>query len=105
MFVVAALYHFTPFEDLSALKAPLAEVACSHGVRGTLLLATEGINGTIAGSREGIDAVLQDRVDAVRENAAAYADALGLDEDFIRQLWVQLIDNSCQREDQFIHDD
>ena len=58
MFVVAALYHFTPFEDLSALKAPLAEVACSHGVRGTLLLATEGINGTIAGSREGIDAVI-----------------------------------------------
>ena len=43
---------------LPALKAPLAEVGCNNGVKGTLLLANEGINGTIAGPRAGIDAVL-----------------------------------------------
>ena len=59
MFVVAALYRFTPFEDPAALKAPLAKVACENKVKGTLLLAPEGINGTIAGTREGIDAVLE----------------------------------------------
>lgn len=58
MFTVAALYHFTRFEDPSALKGPLAQLACSMGVKGTLLLAREGINGTIAGPRDGIDAVL-----------------------------------------------
>ncbi len=58
MVTVAALYHFTPFPDPTMLKAPLAQLACAQGVKGTLLLAREGINGTIAGSREGIDAVL-----------------------------------------------
>lgn len=58
MFTVAALYHFTRFDDPAALKAPLAALCCAKGVKGSLLLAQEGINGTIAGSREGIDAVL-----------------------------------------------
>lgn len=58
MLTVAALYHFTRFEDPAALKGPLARIACANGVRGTLLLAPEGINGTIAGTRDGIDAVL-----------------------------------------------
>lgn len=56
--VVAALYHFTRFDDPAALQGPLARLACGRGVKGTLLLAREGINGTIAGSREGVDAVL-----------------------------------------------
>ncbi len=58
MFTVAALYKFTRFDDPAALKAPLAKVGCTNGVKGTLLLAQEGINGTIAGPREGVDAVL-----------------------------------------------
>ena len=58
MFIVAALYKFTSFDDPAALKGPLAELGCRSGVKGTLLLAREGINGTIAGPREGIDAVL-----------------------------------------------
>ena len=58
MFIVAALYHFTPFDDPAALKAPLAAACCAGGVKGTLLLAPEGINGTIAGDRAGIDAAL-----------------------------------------------
>ena len=58
MFTIAALYHFTRFEDPAALKGPLAKTCCAHSVKGTLLLAREGINGTVAGPREGIDAVL-----------------------------------------------
>ena len=58
MLTVAALYHFTRFEDPAPLKGPLARIACANGVRGTLLLAPEGINGTIAGTRDGIGAVL-----------------------------------------------
>ena len=59
MFIVAALYRFTPFKNPDALRAPLAETAAANGVRGTLLVAPEGINGTIAGTREGIDAMLE----------------------------------------------
>ena len=58
MFTVAALYHFTRFDDPSSLKGPLAALCCTNGVKGSLLLAQEGINGTIAGPRDGIDAVL-----------------------------------------------
>ncbi|MGD9472917.1 MAG: rhodanese-related sulfurtransferase [Novosphingobium sp.] len=55
---VAALYHFTRFEDCASLRAPLERLCRQHAIRGTLLLAPEGINGTIAGSPQGIDAVL-----------------------------------------------
>ncbi len=58
MYIVAALYHFTRFGDLAALRGPLLDVCKSQGIQGTLLLAHEGINGTIAGDREGIDTVL-----------------------------------------------
>ena len=56
---IAALYHFTRFDDPAALKPGLLACAEENGVRGTLLLANEGINGTIAGSDEGIEAVLE----------------------------------------------
>ncbi|MDX5401499.1 MAG: rhodanese-related sulfurtransferase [Rhodobacterales bacterium] len=58
MYTVAALYHFTRFDDPAAIKPGLAQLCCAQGVTGTLLLAKEGINGTIAGSRAAIDAVL-----------------------------------------------
>lgn len=58
MFTVAALYHFTRFDDPSALQGPLSDLCRSRIITGTLLLAGEGINGTIAGDRSGIDAVL-----------------------------------------------
>lgn len=56
---IAALYHFTRFDDPAALRAGLLECAEANGVNGTLLLAKEGINGTIAGRDEGIEAVLE----------------------------------------------
>ena len=58
MYTVAALYHFTRFDDPAALQRPLLDLCKSSGIMGTLLLAKEGINGTIAGDRAGIDAVL-----------------------------------------------
>lgn len=59
MYTIAALYHFTRFDDPAALRPTLLEATAKHGITGTLLLAREGINGTIAGSRSGIDAILQ----------------------------------------------
>jgi UPF0176 protein len=58
MYTIAALYHFTRFDDPSAIRPVLADLCAAHNVRGTLLLAREGINGTIAGPPAGIDAVL-----------------------------------------------
>ena len=58
MYTIAALYHFTRFEDPAALQGPLLEFCRANGITGTLLLAHEGINGTIAGPRTGIDATL-----------------------------------------------
>ena len=58
MYTIAALYHFTRFDNPAALQAPLLDVAQREGISGSLLLAQEGINGTIAGSRAGIDAIL-----------------------------------------------
>lgn len=58
MYIVAALYHFTRFDDISTIQGPLLDLCKSRGVSGTLLLAPEGINGTIAGDRAGIDAVI-----------------------------------------------
>src|SRR5210317_2293045 len=58
MFTVAALYHFTRFDDPAGMQGPLQQKCNELGITGSLLLAKEGINGTIAGSRAGIDAIL-----------------------------------------------
>lgn len=50
--------------------------------------------------REEIEAVLQDRVDEVRERAAAKAAGKGLDPDLVRRLYTILIDWSCRLEDE-----
>ncbi|MGC3939829.1 rhodanese-related sulfurtransferase [Roseobacter sp. EG26] len=59
MYTIAALYHFTRFEDPGALQPALKELCRAQNVQGTLLLACEGINGTIAGPRAGIDTVIR----------------------------------------------
>ena len=58
MYTIAALYHFTRFDDPVAIQGPLKALCHAQGVSGTLLIAKEGINGTIAGRRAGIDCVL-----------------------------------------------
>ena len=49
---------------------------------------------------ENIPAVLQDRVDEVRERAADRAGEQGLDADLVRQLYAILIDFSCNLEEE-----
>lgn len=56
---IAALYQFTPFDDLEAIKTPLLALCEEVGTKGTLLLAKEGINGTIAGSENAIAQVVE----------------------------------------------
>ncbi|WP_435202764.1 rhodanese-related sulfurtransferase [Qipengyuania sp. 902] len=55
---IAALYHFTRFDDPAAIQPDLLALCEAQGVRGTLLLAREGINGTIAGSADNINRVI-----------------------------------------------
>lgn len=58
MFTVAALYHFTRFDNPEGLKPGILELCLSEGITGTLLLAGEGINGTVAGTSPGIDRLI-----------------------------------------------
>lgn len=58
MYLVAALYKFTSFDDPDGLRPGIREVAEANGVMGTILVATEGINGTVAGPEPGVRAVL-----------------------------------------------
>ena len=58
MYTIAALYHFTRFDDPATIQGPLLALCEAQKISGSLLLAREGINGTIAGPRAGIDAVL-----------------------------------------------
>lgn len=50
----------------------------------------------------GIDAVLQDRVDEVRERCARRAEEQGLDPELVRDLYRKLIEYSCELEDDII---
>ncbi len=61
---VAALYKFFPLADPHAWRADLLAFCQEHGIRGTLILATEGINGTVAGPEEAI-AELVEKICAV----------------------------------------
>ena len=76
-FLTAALYKFVELPDFADLQGPLLACCESHGVKGTLLLASEGINGTIAGSHAGVQAVLgflrRDPRLAALEHKEAYA--------------------------------
>ena len=76
-FLTAALYKFVELPDFAGLRAPLLACCEAHGVKGTLLLASEGINGTIAGQPEGVHAVMawlrQDSRLATLEHKQAWA--------------------------------
>lgn len=55
---VAALYRFASFNQPEMLQPQIAAWCAEHGLKGTILVATEGVNGTVAGSEAGIDAVV-----------------------------------------------
>tara|TARA_R110002124_G_scaffold1797_11_gene11449 strand:- start:8748 stop:9845 length:1098 start_codon:yes stop_codon:yes gene_type:complete len=52
---VMAIYKFADLPDVEAIQPVLAQLCCSTGIKGTLILAPEGINGTVAGSPAAID--------------------------------------------------
>jgi UPF0176 protein len=54
---VMAIYKFADLPDADVIQPVLAQLCCSHGIKGTLILAPEGINGTVAGSEAAIDAL------------------------------------------------
>ena len=54
--------------------------------------------------RENIPAVLPDRVDAVRERAAARAEENDLDPGLVRRLYAILVDYSCALEDRIMRE-
>ena len=54
-FKVMAIYKFADLPDAEAIQPALAELCCSRGIKGTLILAPEGINGTVAGTEAAID--------------------------------------------------
>jgi UPF0176 protein len=56
--IIAALYKFTPLDDLETLRGRLLDLCRGEVLGGTLIIAREGMNGTVAGSRGGIDALL-----------------------------------------------
>lgn len=56
--LIAAFYRFAPLAEPAALRAPLYRLCTDHGVKGTILLASEGVNGTIAGTRADVERVL-----------------------------------------------
>ncbi|MGI9666864.1 MAG: rhodanese-related sulfurtransferase [Acidimicrobiia bacterium] len=58
MFSIAALYHFSPIQDLVGTRQTLLAACTEHGVKGTLLLASEGLNGTIASEGNGVRSVV-----------------------------------------------
>ena len=49
--------------------------------------------------RENIPAVLDDRVEAVREHAASVAAERGMDPDLVRRIYTILIEYSCNLEE------
>ena len=55
---VAALYRFANFTQPEMLQPQIAAWCAEHGLKGTILVATEGVNGTVAGTEAGIDAVI-----------------------------------------------
>jgi UPF0176 protein len=55
---VAALYKFAKLPHFRELQAPLLASLESHGIKGSILIATEGVNGTIAGVPDSLDQAL-----------------------------------------------
>lgn len=59
-YTVAAMYRFTPLEDVQALRKRIYAFTDEHipSINGTLLLAPEGINGTIAANENEMGAMI-----------------------------------------------
>ena len=76
---VAALYKFTPVDDIQAIRAGIYAFAEQHApsICGTLLIAPEGINGTIAAHDKDLDAIIDylDEILSIRKGELKYSKA------------------------------
>lgn len=55
---IATFYQFVALPHAADIQTPMQRLCERHGIRGTVLLATEGVNGTIAGEPDAVaDAV------------------------------------------------
>ena len=76
---IAALYKFTPVEDIDALRARIYDFTDENApsICGTLLIAPEGINGTIAAHPDEMDKVIAflDEVLFVNQGELKYSSA------------------------------
>lgn len=53
-------------------------------------------------AREGLPAIIQERVDEVRENAAKMGAEKNIDPNIVRELYAKLIAHSCEVEEEII---
>lgn len=53
--VIASFYQFVSLEHYETLREPILNAMQEHGIKGTILLASEGINGSFAGERAAMD--------------------------------------------------
>lgn len=78
MYKIAALYKFTPLEDIPDLRREILEFGeTCEGMCGTLLLAPEGINGTIGARPEALEPMIDflDEKCGVRDGELKYSDS------------------------------
>lgn len=75
---IAALYRFTPVDDIPALRREIQEFGAEcTGMCGTILLAPEGINGTIGAEPGALDRMIGflDEKLGIRQGELKYSDA------------------------------
>jgi UPF0176 protein len=58
MIAIASFYKFITIDNCPALQADLQSYCEEHGIKGTILIATEGINGSISGELNTVAAAL-----------------------------------------------
>lgn len=91
---------------LNKLKPYRAKIDSLDEKLVTLLVEREQIIREVAAlkAENNIPAVLQDRVDEVRENAVALGIAKGADENYIREIYKTIISLSCDMEENLKND-
>ncbi|MFI4983987.1 MAG: rhodanese-related sulfurtransferase [Rickettsiales bacterium] len=55
-YIITTFYEFADLPHYVELRPQIIKFCSDHGIKGTILLASEGINSTLVGTREGIDA-------------------------------------------------
>ena len=62
---IAALYHFTKFDDPERIRDICLHICHKHNILGALIIAEEGVNGTISGKSNQLDEFFDDLGESV----------------------------------------